>query len=146
MMSVNNIPNDGVSPERIKEILLNSKIIAVVGASRNPVKAAYEVPAFLQSKGYKIIPINPIADYIFGEKAYKSLLEIPNDIKVDIVDVFRPSNEVLNVVKETIAKGYKIIWLQEGIYNKEAVELAKAHNIEILWNRCMMKSYKSLLD
>jgi predicted CoA-binding protein len=140
------IPPDSVSIERIKEILKNSKTIAIVGASRNPGKAAYEVPAFLKSKGYKIIPINPSADYIFGEKAYKSLLDLPDDLKVDVVDVFRPSNEVINVVKDAIKKGYKIIWLQEGIYDPEAVNLAKKNNIEIIWNRCMMKSYISLME
>jgi Predicted CoA-binding protein len=140
------IPPDSVSIERIKEILKNSKTIAIVGASRNPGKAAYEVPAFLKSKGYKIIPINPSADYIFGEKAYKSLLDLPDDLKIDVVDVFRPSNEVINVVKDAIKKGYKIIWLQEGIYDPEAVNLAKKNNIEIIWNRCMMKSYISLME
>lgn len=145
-MTSTSIPPDSVSIERIKEILKNSKTIAIVGASRNPGKAAYEVPAFLKSKGYKIIPINPSADYIFGEKAYKSLLDLPDDLKVDVVDVFRPSNEVINVVKDAIKKGYKIIWLQEGIYDPEAVNLAKKNNIEIIWNRCMMKSYISLME
>ncbi|MFP3189892.1 MAG: CoA-binding protein [Thermoproteota archaeon] len=145
-MTSTSIPPDSVSIERIKEILKNSKTIAIVGASRNPGKAAYEVPAFLKSKGYKIIPINPSADYIFGEKAYKSLLDLPDDLKIDVVDVFRPSNEVINVVKDAIKKGYKIIWLQEGIYDPEAVNLAKKNNIEIIWNRCMMKSYISLME
>lgn len=140
-----NIPPDNVSVERIKEILMKSKIIAIVGASRNPGKAAYEVPAFLKAKGYKIIPVNPSADYILGEKAYRSLLEIPDEIKVDVVDVFRPSNEIVNVVKDCIKKGYKMVWLQEGIYNEEAVKLAKDNGIEIVWNRCMMKSYISLM-
>jgi predicted CoA-binding protein len=121
-----------------------SKIIAVVGASRTEGKPAHFVPAYLKSKGYKIIPINPFADEILGEKAYKSLLDIPSDVKIDVVDVFRPSEEVTKVVEEAIKRGVKIVWLQSGIYNKEAVELAKKNNIEIIWDRCMMETHKRL--
>jgi len=138
------IPPDNVPEERIKEILEKSKIIAVVGASRTEGKPAHFVPAYLKSKGYKIIPINPFADEILGEKAYKSLLDIPSDIKIDVVDVFRPSEEVTKVVEEAIKRGVKIVWLQSGIYNKEAVELAKKNNIEIIWDRCMMETHKRL--
>jgi predicted CoA-binding protein len=138
------IPPDNVPEERIKEILEKSKIIAVVGASRTEGKPAHFVPAYLKSKGYKIIPINPLADEILGEKAYKSLLDIPPDIKIDVVDVFRPSEEVTKVVEEAIKRGVKIVWLQLGIYNKEAVELAKKNNIEIIWDRCMMETHKRL--
>ena len=138
------IPPDNVSEERIKEILEKSKLIAVVGASRTEGKPAHFVPAYLKSKGYKIIPINPFADEILGEKAYKSLLDIPSDVKIDVVDVFRPSEEVTKVVEEAIKRGVKIVWLQSGIYNKEAVELAKKNNIEIIWDRCMMETHKRL--
>jgi predicted CoA-binding protein len=138
------IPPDNVPEERIKEILEKSKIIAVVGASRTEGKPAHFVPAYLKSKGYKIIPVNPFADEILGEKAYKSLLDIPPDIKIDVVDVFRPSEEVTKVVEEAIKRGVKIVWLQSGIYNKEAVELAKKNNIEIIWDRCMMETHKRL--
>jgi predicted CoA-binding protein len=138
------IPPDNVPEERIKEILEKSKIIAVVGASRTEGKPAHFVPAYLKSKGYKIIPINPFADEILGEKAYKSLLDIPSDVKIDVVDVFRPSEEVTKVVEEAIKRGVKIVWLQLGIYNKEAVELAKKNNIEIIWDRCMMETHKRL--
>jgi predicted CoA-binding protein len=138
------IPPDNVPEERIKEILEKSKVIAVVGASRTEGKPAHFVPAYLKSKGYKIIPINPFVDEILGEKAYKSLLDIPPDIKIDVVDVFRPSEEVTKVVEEAIKRGVKIVWLQSGIYNKEAVELAKKNNIEIIWDRCMMETHKRL--
>ncbi|MDT7864927.1 MAG: CoA-binding protein [Thermoproteota archaeon] len=138
------IPPDNVPEERIKEILEKSKVIAVVGASRTEGKPAHFVPAYLKSKGYKIIPVNPFADEILGEKAYKSLLDIPPDIKIDVVDVFRPSEEVTKVVEEAIKRGVKIVWLQSGIYNKEAVELAKKNNIEIIWDRCMMETHKRL--
>jgi predicted CoA-binding protein len=138
------IPPDNVPEERIKEILEKSKIIAVVGASRTEGKPAHFVPAYLKSKGYKIIPINPFADEILGEKAYKSLLDIPSDVKIDVVDVFRPSEEVTKVVEEAIKRGVKIVWLQSGIYNKEAVELAKKNSIEIIWDRCMMETHKRL--
>jgi len=141
------IPNDGFSDEEIKKILSESKVVAVVGASRTSGKPAHYVPAYLKTKGYKIIPVNPFADEILGEKTYKSLKDIPKDIKIDIVDVFRPSEDVINVVKDAIDRGdINLIWLQEGIYNKEAVELAKQHGIRVIWNRCMMKSHKRLIE
>jgi len=141
------IPDDGYSDEKLKEILKNSKIIAVVGASRTSGKPAHYVPLYLKTKGYKIIPVNPFADEVFGEKAFKSLKEIPKDIKIDIVDVFRPSEDVINVVKDAIERSdIKLIWLQEGIYNKEAVELAKKNSIEVIWNRCIMKMHKRLIE
>jgi len=140
------IPPDNVSDERLKEILLTVKTIAVVGASRTPGKPAHFVPLYLKSKGYNIIPVNPFADEIFGLKSYKSLLEIPEEINVELVDVFRPSEEVKKVIEEAVKRKIKIVWLQEGIYNEEAVKLAKENGIEIIWNRCIMKTHRKLLE
>jgi len=137
------IPHDGFSDEDIVEIL-KLKRIAVVGMSRDPRKAAHLVPKYLLENGYEIIPVNPYADEILGLKVYKSLKEIPEDI--DIVEVFRPSDEVLDIVREAVEKNVKVIWLQEGIYNREAVEYAKKHGIKIVWNRCMYVEHRRLKD
>ncbi len=135
------IPPDGLTDEEIREIYRSVRRIAVVGMSRNPEKPAHYVPMFLREKGYEIIPVNPVADEIAGLKAYKSLLEIPGE--VDLVDVFRPSEEVPRVVEEALKKGVKVIWLQEGIYHPEA-EKAREKGVRVVWNRCMMREYQRL--
>ena len=131
---VMSIPPDGLSDDEIVEIL-KMKRVAVVGMSRNPSKDAHRVPKYLYENGYEIYPVNPYADEILGLKVYKSLKDVP--VKVDIVDVFRPSDEVFDVVKEAVEIGAKVVWLQKGIYNKEAVEYAKKHGLKVVWNRCM---------
>lgn len=137
------IPWDGLTDEDIKRILLNSKRIAVVGMSRNPSKPAHYVPMYLRDKGYDIIPVNPFADEIGGMKVYKTVEEIEGSI--DIVDIFRPSEETPRIVEEALRKGPKVIWLQEGIYHPEAVEKARNAGVTVVWNRCMMREYKRLI-
>jgi predicted CoA-binding protein len=113
---------DSHSDEEIKEIF-SLKNVAVVGMSKNKEKAAHYVPKYLSDNGFNIIPVNPTADQILDKKSYHSLDEI--DQEIDIVDVFRPSDQVLPVIQEAIKKKPKIIWLQEGIHNSEAEELAR---------------------
>ncbi|MEO9365286.1 MULTISPECIES: CoA-binding protein [Candidatus Nitrosocaldus] len=134
---------DNYSDDEIKSIL-SLKNIAVVGISRDPNKDAHIVPRYLMENGYNIIPVNPSADQILGRKAYKSLKDVPDDVRIDLVDVFRPSDQVLPIVKEAIEKGVKAIWLQLGIYNREAVEEARRHGIKVVYNRCMMQEHKRL--
>ena len=141
MVLIMEIPPDNVTDEELIEILKMRKI-AVVGMSRNPNKAAHTVPRYLLNNGYEIYPVNPKAEEILGLKVYKSLKEVP--VKIDIVDVFRPSEEVLNVVKDAIEISPKVIWLQKGIYNKDAVELAKSKGIKVVWNRCMYVEHSRL--
>jgi predicted CoA-binding protein len=121
--------------EEIVEIIKTSKTIAVVGISRNPEKAAHGVPKYLQSQGYKIVPINPKAKKILGEKAYPSLLDIP--FEVDIIDVFRPSEETPAVVEIAVKIKPKLIWLQLGISNEKAKEIAEKQNIHFVMNKCL---------
>ena len=136
------IPPDGLTDAEIREIL-SMKRVAVVGMSRDPAKPAHYVPKYLLERGYEVIPVNPTADEILGLRVYKSLREVPGP--VDIVDVFRPSDAVPEVVREALALRPKVIWLQEGIYHPEAVEIARANGIKIVWNRCMMKEHRRLL-
>ena len=120
----------------IKEILLQSKVIVVVGCSSNPGKAAHEIPKFLQKVGYRIIPINPNTKEILGEKSYSKISDIKET--VDIVNIFRPSKEVLDIVKEAIKIRPKTIWMQLGIENNKAKILAEENKIEVVMNKCIM--------
>jgi len=135
------IPSDGLSDEAIRKIL-SLKNVAVVGMSRDPSKPAHFVPKFLIKHGYNVIPVNPFTDEVLGLRSYRSLTDVP--IEIDIVDVFRPSDQVYQVVREALLKKPKVIWMQEGIYNEEAVRLARENMIEVVWNRCMMKEHNRL--
>jgi predicted CoA-binding protein len=129
-----------ISDFEVKRILIETKVIAVVGCSRNPEKDAHIVPKYLKEHGYRIIPVNPFADEVLGHKSYESLSKI--DEPVDVVEVFRPSDEVLEVVKEAIKLKPKAIWMQLGIINEEAAALAKENGIKVIMNRCMMTEHK----
>lgn len=118
------------------------KNIVVVGMSKNPEKAAHYVPKYLAERGYNIIPVNPSADKILDKKCYHDISQVP--FPIDIVDVFRPSEEVVPVVKEAIQKHPKVIWLQEGIHNQEAEDLARKAGIEVVFNRCMLAEHQRL--
>lgn len=132
---------DELDDQQIKKIL-TLKNVAVVGASRDPSKPAHYVPKYLLDHGYNIIPVNPAANEILGRKSNPSLLEVTHS--VDIVDIFRPSEAVLPIVRDAIRKGVRVIWMQEGIYSKQAVDEARKHGITVVWNRCMMKEHTRL--
>ncbi len=125
----------------IKEIL-KYKRIAVVGVSRDEAKDSRIVFEYLKSHGYTVYPVNPNAQEIRGQKSYKSVLDIPDEI--DIVDIFRPSSEVMPIVREAIRKKTKVVWMQLGIVNEEAAELARANGLEVVMDRCMMGEHKAL--
>jgi len=136
-----------LSQEEIKSVLTCYRTVAVVGLSRDPLKASYRVAQYLQSVGYHIIPVNPSADEILGETSYKSLLDVPETI--EIVDIFRPCEFVPPIVEKAIqlkAKiGFpKVIWMQLGIVNKEVVRRAKEAGFTVVMDKCMMKEHKCL--
>ena len=133
---------DTHSDEEIIEIL-NLKKVAVIGMSKHQEKAAHFVPKYLLENGFDIIPINPNSDEILNKKCYKEINDIKDDI--DIVDVFRPSEDVLPFVKDAIKKNPKVIWLQEGIHNEEAENLAREHGIDVVFNRCMLAEHQRLM-
>ena len=132
---------DSYTDKEIKDILTLKKI-AVIGMSRHSNKAAHFVPKYLTEQGYDVIPINPMAEEILGKKSYPDISSVNSHI--DIVDVFRPSEQVLSVVQDAIKIKPKVIWLQEGIHNLEAEELAKKHGIKIVYNRCMLAEHQRL--
>jgi uncharacterized protein len=139
---VTNLTVRNPSDQEIKEILSQNKTVAVIGMSKNPEKDAYTIPQYLKNKGYKVIPVNPTADEILGEKAYKKLSDVPGP--VDIVDVFRPSEDVPNYVDDVIAKKPKVFWLQLGIENTPAEEKVSSAGIKVVFDRCVMQEHKRL--
>src|SRR5882672_601117 len=126
----------------IKEILSKAKIIAVVGCSKDPAKDAHRVPKYMQMHGYRIIPVNPTATEILGEKAYPSLDAVP--IPFDAVDIFRPSADVPPIVDLAIKTPAKVIWLQLGIRNEDAARKAQAAGKLVIQDRCMMRDHARL--
>lgn len=121
------------------------KNIAVVGMSKNEDKAAHYVPKYLIDHGYNVIPVNPAATEIIGRKSYTKVSSIHD--KIDIVDIFRPSEDVLGVVEEALKKeGIKVLWMQKGIYNEKAEKMAKEKNISVVYNRCMMAEHQRLFS
>ncbi|MFI6760372.1 CoA-binding protein [Micromonospora sp. NPDC050417] len=119
-----------------RQILVDAKVIAVVGAARDPRKAAHQVPLQMQRYGWRIIPVNPVADELFGEKVYRSLADIPHP--VDLVDIFRPARDAVEVVRAAIAIGAPAVWLQLGIVSAEARQLAEEAGIDYVEDRCLV--------
>ncbi len=133
--------HDEYTDEQIRDIL-SFKKVAVIGMSKHSSKAAHYVPKYLSDNGFDVTPVNPTADEILGKKCYDSVSEINEDI--EIVDIFRPSDQVLLVIQEAIKKKPKVIWLQEGIHNSEAEELARKEGIKVVYNRCMLAEHQRL--
>lgn len=134
--------HDSFTDDDIRKIY-SLKNIAVVGMSKNPEKAAYYVPKYLIDNGYNVIPVNPTATEILERKCYPSLLDIPGT--VDVVDIFRPSDQVLPVIEEAVKIKPKVIWLQEGIHNVQAEEVARKAGIPVvIFNRCMLAEHQRL--
>jgi uncharacterized protein len=131
--------------EEIKEVLRRCKTVAVVGISPKEDRPSYGVASFLKSKAYRIIPVRPDGDEILGERVYRSLTEIPGEIEIDVVDIFRKSEEVLPVVEEAIRRGAKVVWMQEGVINQEACAKAEKAGLKVVMDRCMKKEHQRLL-
>ncbi len=126
----------------IKNTLNTSKTVAVVGISPKPDRPSYIVASYLQSKGYRIIPVRPDGEQILGEKVYHSLTEIPPDIRIDVVDIFRKSEEVPPIVEEAVQRGAKVIWMQEGVVHPEAARRAEKAGLKVVMDRCMKKEHQ----
>lgn len=128
----------GLDPEvraQLLDIYRTARTIAVVGASGDERKPANEIPAYLQSQGYRIVPVNPRGGTLFGEPVYRSLDEV--DVPIDIVDVFRPAGEAPGIARQAAALGAKVLWLQWGIESDEAREIAEGAGLTVVMNRCL---------
>lgn len=129
---------------RMDEILRNSRTIAVVGLSNRRFRPSYGVAEYMKRAGYRIIPVNPNESTIMGETCYPDLESIPES--VDIVDVFRRSEYLPEIVEAAIRKGAKAIWMQEGVYHEEAARKAEAAGIAVVMDRCILKDHRRLAD
>ena len=132
---------DSHSDEQILDIL-SLKKIAVIGMSKHSSKAAHYVPKYLIDNGYDVTPVNPTAEKILDVTCYDSISEI--DADVDIIDVFRPSEQISSIICDCIEKKPKVIWLQEGIHDFESEESARKAGIIVVFNRCMLAEHQRL--
>jgi uncharacterized protein len=140
-------PSTETDPHSDPELrrIYDLKNIAVVGMSKHEEKPASFVPRYLIEHGYNVIPVNPTTSEILGRKSYPFVAEIPD--RVDIVDVFRKSQDVLAVVSDAAKKpGIQVIWMQEGSHNQEAEALAKQNGLSVVYNRCMMAEHMRLFS
>lgn len=127
----------------IGEILRSAHSIAVVGLSSKRFRPSYGVAEYLRSAGYHIIPVNPQEESVLGEKCYGELAQIPE--RVDIVDIFRKSEFVPEIVDAAIRKGARVIWMQEGVIHEEAAAKARAAGLEVVMDRCILKEHRRML-
>jgi predicted CoA-binding protein len=142
-----------MSQNELQEILTRYRTVAVVGLSREPSKDSYRVSAYLKKHGFRIIPVNPFADKVLGEKSYKSLLEIPREIQktIEIVDVFRPAKDVPPIVEQAIKLKKLfgkpgVVWMQLGIVNEQAAEEARKAGLIVVMDKCMMVEHQHLFS
>lgn len=124
----------------VTELLSRAKTIAVVGLSDNPMRASHGVSAYMQSHGYRIVPVNPQIEFCLGERAYASLLEVPE--KIDIVNIFRRPQFVQEIVDQAIQLKVPAIWMQEGVIHEKAAEKARQTGIFVVMDRCILKDHR----
>ena len=133
---------NATATDQIADILNASKNIAVVGLSNSPMRPSYGVTAYMQSAGYKIIPVNPAINGALGEKAVATLLDIPKDQKIDIVNIFRRPEFVPEIVDQAIQLKVPCIWMQEEVIHEEAAEKARNAGITVIMNKCILKEHR----
>lgn len=134
-------PSDATDDEA-RRILSTAKVVAVVGLSDEPGRASHQVASYLQAHGYRVIPVNPKVTQVLGERAYANLRDVP--MKVDLVDIFRKSEAVPDIVSAAIAIGAKGVWMQEGVVHDAAAGKARAAGLQVVMDKCMMKEHRRL--
>jgi predicted CoA-binding protein len=130
-----------VNPEdaELRTLLGDARTVAVVGLSSNPGRPSHGVARYLQEHGYRIVPVNPNETEVLGEPAYPSLQDLPEDLAVDVVDVFRRAEETPEVARQAVSIGAKVLWLQEGIWSEEAYRIADDAGLEVIMGVCIRK-------
>jgi predicted CoA-binding protein len=132
------------SDEELRRILDDAKTIAVVGLSSKEHRDSHGVARYLQRAGYRIVPVNPKEREVLGERAYATLADIPSDVEVDVVDVFRRAEETPPVARGAVDRKAKVLWLQDGIVNDEAREIAEGAGLTVVMGTCMMREHQRL--
>ena len=130
-----------ISKDEIAELLTSAKTIAVVGLSSDAIRPSFGVSQYMQRKGYRIVPVNPNEKSVLGERSYSALGEVPD--KIDIVDVFRRSEFVPEIVDEVIRLKIPALWLQEGVVHEAAAKKARAAGIKVVMDRCILKEHRA---
>ena len=133
-----------MNDKELVQLFQSTKTIATVGMSTDPYKPSFYIPYYLRSNGYHIIPVNPTANKIFGETCYPDLVSIPRETKIDVVQIFRPSEDVPPVVEQAIQIGAKVVWMLEGIVNEAAAKKAEAAGLRVVMDRCMRVEHMRL--
>jgi predicted CoA-binding protein len=136
------MPHTNPSNDELRQLLTSAKTIAMVGASANPGKPSHQIMRKLQSAGYKVIPVNPTESEILGEQAYPSLLDVAEP--VDIVDVFRRSEDTPSIADDAVKIGAKALWLQSGVSNEDAAERARAGGLMVVMDTCIGATHAQL--
>ncbi len=134
----------GPSDAELRSILGDAETIAVVGLSSNPLRDSFEIAEYLQRKGYRIIPVNPNETQVLGETAYPSLLDVPGDVRIDVVDVFRRASETPSVAEQAVQVGAKLLWLQDGIVNEDARRIAEEGGLTVIMGVCIRTTNRRL--
>ena len=137
---------EGYAPSdaELRSILGDARTIAVVGLSSNPEKHSNDVAGYLQRKGYRIVPVNPNETEVLGERAYPSLDEVPEDIRIDVVDVFRRAEHTPEVAEQAVRRGAKVLWLQDGIVNDDARRIAEDAGLTVIMGVCIERTNRRL--
>ncbi|HTG47393.1 MAG TPA: CoA-binding protein [Actinomycetota bacterium] len=139
-------PLNNPSDRELRALLGEARTIAVVGLSSKPGRPSFEVAAYLQEHGYRIVPVNPNETEVLGERAFGSLPEVPPEIAVDVVDVFRRAEHTPEVARQAVARGARVLWLQEGIVNEEAAAIAAAGGLEVIMGVCIKHVRERLIE
>ncbi len=136
----------GAGDAELRALLGTARTVAVVGASSKPNRPSHRVAAYLQSRGYRIVPVNPRETEVLGEPAYPSLLDVPADVEIDVVDVFRRAEETPQVARDAVAVGAKALWLQEGIVSDDAARIAMDAGLDVVMGICMQHTNERLME
>ena len=138
--------NGATVPEdrELRALLGDAHIVAVVGLSSNPDRPSNSVAGYLQEHGYRIVPVNPRETEVLGERAYASLLDIPSDVRVDVVDVFRRAEETPAVARDAVTIGARVLWLQDGIVNEDAYRIASEAGLDVIMGVCIRNTIRRL--
>jgi predicted CoA-binding protein len=140
---------DGVvSPEdrELRALLGEARTVAVVGLSPDPSRPSHEVASYLRGRGYTIVPVNPAVDEVMGLRSYANLTDIPREVAIDVVDVFRRPEHTPAIARDAVAIGARVLWLQEGIVNDEAMRIATEGGLEVIMGVCMRHVRERLME
>jgi predicted CoA-binding protein len=129
----------------LRVLLGEAKTVAVVGLSTRPDRPSFTVASYLQGHGYRIVPVNPNETEVLGERAYASLLDIPRDVPIDVVDVFRRAEFTPEIARQAVAIGAKVLWLQEDIVSEEAARIAMAGKLDVIMGICIRHVREQLM-